>query len=480
MLDTLRRRLILSHILPLLLIIPVVGIALIYVLESQVLLTGLGEALLGEATLVGRLIELQPDLWDNPSQAQAFVDNVSQGQLARLMLIDTEGRLLASSSPTDAQRLGHSLALAGLDQALAGEVSVRTTYSQQLEEPIADVMLPVRGASQQVVGVIRLSHHLDSVVEQFVHLRYLIVGVLITGLILGGLVGLLLALNMERPLSLATQAILRLASGQRLPSLSDQGPAEIRVLLHAVNSLVERLHSLEQARRQLLANLVHELGRPLGALRAAIQALLDGAMEDQGLRQELLGSMIGEIDRLRRLLDTLAQLHEQVLGTLELSRQPIALSGWLAQVLVPWRESAYKKGLHWEAAVPANLPTVEADPDRLAQILGNLLSNAIKYTPGGGTVSVKAGATEEEIWVRVSDTGFGISPQEQKRIFESFYRGHTLGRFPQGMGLGLTIARDLVMAHRGRIELESGPDQGSHFTIWLPRRVELEVIEPQL
>jgi len=275
-------------------------------------------------------------------------------------------------------------------------------------------------------------------------------------------------LNMERPLRQVTQGIWQLTSGQQMTSLTEQGPEEMRQLLRAVNNLVERLRSLEQARRQLLANLVHELGRPLGALRAAVQAMLDGAVEDKTLATEFLTSMVGEIGRLRGLLDTLAQLYEQVLGTLELNCQPLDLNAWFPPILAPWREAAHQRDLTWNVTISPDLPILKADADRLAQALGNLLSNAIKYTPPGGVVSISAGVKDSGVWIQVSDTGPGISPAEQAKIFTSFYRGQTSGRFPQGMGLGLTIAHDLIVAHQGRLEVESEPDQGSHFTIWLP------------
>jgi signal transduction histidine kinase len=133
----------------------------------------------------------------------------------------------------------------------------------------------------------------------------------------------------------------------------------------------------------------------------------------------------------------------------------------------PWREAAHAKGLFWEIAIPDSLPVLEIDADRLDQVLGNLLSNAIKYTPVG-TVSVGASLENDGVSIVVGDTGLGITPVEQAHIFEPFYRSHPDNRFPQGMGLGLSIAHDLVVAHGGRLEVESQPEQGSRFIIWLP------------
>jgi two-component system sensor histidine kinase BaeS len=468
LLDTLRRRLVLSHILPLLVIIPIMGITLIYVLETNVLLSNLSREVVGYAALAADLSKDQPDIWDDPALAKDFANRVNQYLNGRVMVVTPDGRLLASSDQGDADRLGQVLDYTGLAKALAGEVNIDTTYSQRLQSDVVDVWMPVLGPDQHIAGVLYLSRRFASVQQQFLQLRYLTLGVLVAGLFLGSAIGLFLALSMERSLRQVTRAIHRLASGQPMASLPEQGPEEIRVLTHAVNTLVDRLHSLEQARRHLLANLVHELGRPLGALCSALEALEAGAGEDMTLRQELLEGVKSEVGRLQRLLDDLARLHDQVLGTLELNRRTVVISEWLPPALVPWRAAAYKKGLRWEFILPSELPVLEVDPDRLAQALGNLLSNAIKYTPSGGAVSVEAGTLDAGVWIKVSDTGPGIAAADRTRIFAPFYRGQTGGRFPQGMGLGLTIARDLVMAHGGRLDFETVPGEGSRFTIWVP------------
>jgi two-component system sensor histidine kinase BaeS len=468
MLRTLRARFVLSHVLPLAIIIPVMGLALIYVLETQVLLPVLSRELEGQALLAAKIADGRPDIWHDPEQAQAFVTEVGMDVGTRVMLLDAQGGLLASSEPTDAERLGQTIQPAGWATALAGETSVRIVYSRRMQEEIVDVLVPVMDQEMQIAGVVRLSHHLTNLYERFVRQRYLIGGILLAGLLLGTVAGLVLALNLERPLRDVTRAANQLASGEQLAPLPEKGPKEIRDLVHAMNVLVRRLLSLEQARRQLLSNLVHELGRPLGAFRSATQALLGRSGEDAALRQELLAGMDAEVERLGRLLDDLAGLHDQVLGTLELNRQPTALSAWLTGTLPPWRESAQAKDLRWKATIPPDLPTVQVDPDRLAQVVGNLLSNAIKYTPPRGTVSLDAGVEGEEVWIRISDTGPGISPEEQERIFAPFYRSRPGRRFPQGMGLGLSIASTLVAAHGGRLKLDSAPGLGSRFTVWLP------------
>jgi signal transduction histidine kinase len=233
---------------------------------------------------------------------------------------------------------------------------------------------------------------------------------------------------------------------------------------------VEELHSLETSRRQLLANIVHELGRPLGALRSAIHALGKGAANDPQLVADLTQGMDQETSRLQYLLDEVASLYDKATGGLELDRKPVQTAGWLRSVLIPWKAAAEEKHLTWEAEIPESLASIEIDSVRMAQVIGNLLSNAIKYTPVGGTIKISAGADEKNFWFTVSDTGAGVLVAEREKIFQPFYRGDTGRRIKQGMGLGLTIARELMTAHGGEINVESDgvPGRGSTFTVTLP------------
>jgi signal transduction histidine kinase len=469
MLSTLRRRLILSHVLPLLITIPLMGIALIYVIETQVLLGNLSRELTSQALLTAQTARDQPAIWTDPALAGAFITRMDPYlNNARLMLFDTQGEALASSDPADQSRLGQKPPLADLPVLLAGQSSVHVNPSSRLDAQVVDVTAPVLDANGRVVGIVELSHPVMSIYQQFLRLRYLIGAVLGIGLLLGGAVGWALAVELERPLQTVTRAVDELVTGGSLAPLPEQGPVEIRMLLHAVNTFVERVQTLEGARRQLLANLVHELGRPLGSIRSAIQALQGGAADDLVLRQELLAGMDAEVGGLRRLVDDLAHLHDQVVGDLELARRPTPLSDWLSRLLPTYRQAALAKGLAWQAQVPADLPITNVDPDRLGQAVGNLLSNAIKYTSAGGQVGVAAERQDHSVWIRVDDSGPGIAPEEQQLIFTPFYRSTRVRRFPQGMGLGLTIARDLTAAHGGHLQVESEPGKGSRFTLWLP------------
>jgi two-component system sensor histidine kinase BaeS len=468
MFRNLRARLVLSHALPLLIVIPVIGVVLTNLIETRVLIPSLSTALMTNAVLMASVTGNESELWSNPGYAEYYLTHLRHGISARVQFITPNGQLLASSDPTESNLIGIILDFAGVAQARAGQVASYTYYNFSAPSEVIDVFVPVLNQNQHLIGILRMSYTYNSLIQEFNQSRFVIVAILAGGLLVGIILGWTLALNLSRPIRTVTKAINELAEGTRQIELKEQGPEEIQLLAHSFNVLNERLTSLEKARKQLLANLVHELGRPLGALRSAIQALAGGAGKDPLLLADLTTGMDDEAARLQNLLEDLAHLHDQVLGTLELDYQPLSVSEWLPKVIRPWQEAAQEKHIEWQVEIPSDLPTVAADPMRLASVVENLLSNAIKYTHSGGQIGIHAGVDGEEIWISVQDTGSGIPVDEQERVFQPFYRGNQGRRIKQGMGLGLSIARDLVEAHGGWISLESELGEGSRFTVHLP------------
>ncbi len=467
MMRSLRTRLLVSHSLPLLIIILLAGLALDYVVERHILLPGFADELSNEAKLLAELTALQPDIWDDPQEAQAYLARIEPLLPSEVSIFNSQGKFLGSTDPALHATPPPDVELEkrGLDNTL-----IRTAYSRHLEANVVEVFVPVHGDAGLDMGVIQMTYRLEDVYGQLLAFRRVIIGILAIGLFLGVGISLLLAINLSRALRQITVSIQQLTTGQEIALPSEQGPEEIRDLIRTVNTLVARLHTLETTRRKLVANLVHELGRPLGALLPAVQALEAGAVENESLRQELLAGMEDELGILRRLLDDLTGLYDQSVGTFVLEKQLVDLKEWLPNLFRTQREAARAKGLYWQSDISDRLPVIEIDPERLAQAIGNLVNNAIKFTPPGGMVTVQAGVENDLVWIRVRDTGPGIPKEDQRFIFTPFFRGRTETRFPQGMGLGLSIARDLVTAHLGRLEFESTPGEGSCFTIWLPVR----------
>lgn len=463
--NTLRSRFILSHILPTLLIVPLVGAILIYALETQILLANLSQRLTEGAHLIIEAVEDNPEIWRDPEKARLFSMQVNYHVEGQVLLIKPNGELLAGSDfYGDPSRLAQNLQ--GLEKAISGEPSAIVTYGWFQQS--GEVLIPVFDPELGFIGIVGLTHTLEGAASQFGRLRTLVLMIVVIEIIAGVVLGLFMALRLERPIRRVTVSVTEIANSERVEPIPEEGPDEIQQLSASINFLVERLRSLEETRRRLLANLIHELGRPLGAILAAIHVLKGEPGDDPEIRGELLEGVEKEVQLMQPMLDDLAQLHGQILGTLEINRKPVGLSEWLPSILLPWRAAAIEKNLKWDAVIPRDLPTVEIDPDRIAQVVGNLLSNGIKYTPPGGEISVGAGVDRDEVWIQVSDSGPGISDDEHELVFEPFYRSSKEHRFPQGLGLGLTIALDLVEAHGGQLILSSAPGEGTRFSIHLP------------
>jgi signal transduction histidine kinase len=336
-----------------------------------------------------------------------------------------------------------------------------------MDTEVIDIWTAVRDASGSLLGVLRISKPLETLTQDLMRVRGFMVAIMVVGLLVGALIGLGLAVSMENPLQQMTYSLQGMAREEHPNPIELEGPEEFKALASAFNHLVNRIQEMETTRKKLLANLVHELGRPLGALRAAIHALEQGAAEDPELGVELLEGMDTQSRDLERLVQDLTHLYDESMGRFELKLEHVDYEEWLRGSVATWKAHARQKDQRIEVQAD-DLPQMTIDPNRMSQALGNLLSNAIKFTPRGGCISVKASAHETEIVIRVQDTGPGLSENDLQNIFSPFYRGDQGTRFPKGMGLGLSIARDIIHSHQGSLEAENVRSQGSRFTIRLP------------
>ncbi len=463
MFKSLRSRLTLSHLIPVLVAGPLMALALLITIESQLLLHDLAGDLEARAVTMAQTAAGRPEAFVHADSAEALLAELVASPDTALYLYTPAGALISLRS---AENELPPIAADDLEQVRAGESTIEIRYN--LIEPTIVVQTPVISLQDELLGILAVSESVYGAASSFRQLRWLVLGMVGLELLAGLVLASILAARMSRPIVSAAQGVSDIAEGRDFTPLQPAGATELRQLSSSVNLLAERLDALEEMRRQSLANVVHEIGRPLGAIKSAVHVLRQGAGDDPALREELLSGINDEIDRISPQLDDLAQLHAQVLGRTELHLQPTEISKWLPPVLLPWRAAALEKGLEWRVDIAPQLPLTALDSERMAQVVGNLLSNAVKYTPAPGLVAVEAKEAGGETLISVSDSGPGIAVEEQVRVFEPFFRSARERRFPQGLGLGLPIARELVAAHGGRLELESAPGAGSRFTIYLP------------
>jgi two-component system sensor histidine kinase BaeS len=285
----------------------------------------------------------------------------------------------------------------------------------------------------------------------------------LVGLVLVALAVFLIARAGRRvaaPVADVMEAADRVAAGDYATRVRERGPREVQRLGRAFNEMAERLGTNETRRRQLLADVTHELRTPLSVIQVNLEALIDGLypIDDAHLRP-----VLEETKVMARLLDDLQTLSTAEAGVLTLHREPTEPRRLIDAAVQAFTAQAEEAGVHLERRAPEDAHEMDVDRLRIGEVLSNLLSNALRHTPDGGRIVVEAHATEDGVEFSISDTGIGIAQEHLPHVFDRFSRASD----SPGAGLGLTIAKTLVEAHGGRIRAESGP-AGTTFVFALP------------
>jgi signal transduction histidine kinase len=271
---------------------------------------------------------------------------------------------------------------------------------------------------------------------------------------------------MTQPLRDMAEAAKRMEIGDYSQRIQTRNRDEVGRLAAAFNRMSAELEHLEQSRRDLVANVSHELKTPIAAIRAHLENLLDGVEQPD---PQTLQVMLVQSERLGRLVEQLLDLSRLESGEVPLHREETPLGPLVSQVVSEIEVARAAREVTLARELPDDLPPVDADRERVHQVLFNLVDNAVRFTPEGGAVTIAAHRHNGSVEISVADTGVGIPPEHLPRLFERFYRVDTArAREDGGTGIGLAIARSVVEAHGGHIKAESELGKGSVFTFDLP------------
>jgi signal transduction histidine kinase len=446
------------------------GTLLLYQLERHYFLENLAAELAAQGAIIASFIREEPSVWMNPESAQFALEQLQTRISAQLMLTDAQGRVIAASWFESTPVVGQPVESQVVVMALQGRPAWSINSNVILRGQVLDVAVPVARSNRQLLGVIRLSHDLQEIQRRLAPLRALVWLMLGLGAMLALLLGLALAQSVAAPLRRLAQAVGRFQPVAPFEPVAEVGPTEIRVVAASFNQMGARLVELEGSRRALLTGIVHELGRPLGAIKAAAQTIRKNPNPD--LAVELARGIDDQIDQLRLQVEDLALLSEMEYQGLRMSFAPVDVGELVEQQCRHAALNASDRAITFTWKVSPTLPLITADSKRVAQIVDNLIHNALKYTPAGGVVQVEASAEPAhgpgEVVIAVSDSGPGIAEAEQEHIFQLFYRSPAQQRLHQGMGIGLSLARQLAEGHGGTLTVRSAEGQGATFVLRLP------------
>jgi signal transduction histidine kinase len=249
-----------------------------------------------------------------------------------------------------------------------------------------------------------------------------------------------------------------------------QGPHEVQELTRAFNSMIVRTQVSQKSQREFVANVSHELKTPLTSVQGFAQAILDGTADTNESRQQAAQVIYDESARMHRMVLDLLDLARLDAGTADLTMSPVNISALLSAIAEKFMPQSQRAGVNIKVEASDQLPNLNADGDRLAQVFANLVDNALKFTPRGGSISLNVSVVKGELLVTVSDTGAGIPAEALTHIFDRFYQADPSrgGGEKHGAGLGLAIAREIVQAHGGRICVRSRLGEGTSFEVFLP------------
>ncbi len=288
--------------------------------------------------------------------------------------------------------------------------------------------------------------------------------------------GVFVSASLTRGLRRVEEAAERLASGNLSARAQSDGRDEVARLAGTFNRMADQLEAaarkqreLDTLRRDLIAWTSHDLRTPLTSMRVVVEALADSVIDDPDAIQRYLNSIRSDVASLNRLIDDLFELAQLDAGGMTFDKVQVSLSDLISDVLERMRALADQRRVRLDGRVAPQIDPVTIDPSKIERVLANLVGNAIRHTPEGGQVTIDAQRGHGRLRVSVRDTGEGIPEEDLPRVFERFYRGEkSRARSSGGAGLGLAIAKGIVEAHGGTIEVASQVGAGSTFTLTLP------------
>jgi signal transduction histidine kinase len=462
--NSLGTRLFAAFLAVILVVVLIVSFALIVLLRDSPIVDrqGLAELYAIAQSIPPREL-LRADL--SPAAAEAAAQRLAAIHGTRVLLATAAGEVVADSAGDDAAalrffRFRAARREASFPDALVGRArDARGRAWLYVARPAGAERVAVFAAPSEPLPVLTFfRENLFRPLWQAAAAAVLIAGVL----------AVLIARWIARPLQTMALRAQGLAQGRYDTPAPVTGPDEVRALGTAFNRMTRQVQAAQQGQRDFLANVSHELRTPLTSIQGFAQAMLDGAVTTPEGVARSAGIIHTEAERMRRLVESLLDLARLDADLRALRRAPVDLRALLAGLVESLSLRATQQGVTLRAELPASLPALAGDADRLRQLFSNLLDNALKHTPAGGQVMLAAAPAAGAVEVTVADTGAGLPPEELGRIFERFYQVDKSRAGAGGAGLGLAIAREIAEAHGGSLRAESAPGAGARFVVRLP------------
>ena len=401
---------------------------------------------------------------DVAEQSERLLRGFSQNTTAQVQIIDASGQLLQDNVNVEA--IGNKLDYPDVRQARDGEMGIWRGTSASSGESLLAVSYPLV-SDGKTVGVVRYVASLTSTVAT---IRWIAAVCIAAGLLVVAIVALV-SVFLSRTITGSIQELKlaadRMAEGDLSARAGKRYKDELGALADTLNTMASRLQRSDQLKNEFISSVSHEIRTPLTSIKGWAVTLKSAGGDGKDLLEEGLDVIESESDRLTELVDELLDFSKLANGKITLSRGPVQLPELLRHVGTQLAPRASRLGLELEVRTGDAVPVIDADANRLKQVLINLLDNAMKFTPPGGNVTMRADALKECVILTVEDTGAGIPEEDIGNVLQKFYKGNNS---EAGSGLGLSICHEIVKLHGGHLKVESEPGRGTKVQVFLPRR----------
>lgn len=401
-----------------------------------------------------------PKVWNASAIEDIGVNALSGGLMLRVTSAD-------GAEIWDAWEHNNGFCSEMLQQIAQNMESYDSSFQGAYKEETYKIKIGGATAGKLVVGYYGPYFYSDTDIQFIKGLNEFLLIAAGVSLLICLLMGTFIAKRLTHPIASVIDAAGRIAKGDLSSRITEQSTTrEIAELTDSVNSMAQELGDQELLRKRLTADVAHELRTPLATLQSHMEAMIDGVWEPEPKR---LMSCHEEILRLSKLVGELETLSRYESESMALNKEKFELSELFRRIIMNFESEFKSKGIALELI--SSEVWMEADKDKISQVLVNLISNALKYTAEGGKVRIEISETSDEVCFSVSDTGIGIPENDLPYIFERFYRtDESRSRATGGSGIGLTITKSIIGAHGGSIAVKSKANQGSTFTVFLPKK----------
>ena len=348
-----------------------------------------------------------------------------------------------------------------------------------------DIAVPIWDINSDTGYIVYIIDNKQTVQSLNAAIFTLILEAVLIGFVIAIAISLIISKTLLSPIKGMTKAAEAMADGDFSKKIKVESYDEIGILSMTFNdmaaqieTMLEELKNAEILRREFVANVSHELRTPLTSIRAYAETISDTKGIEKETEEEFLRVIINESDRMTKIVQDLLELSRLDSGSIKLTIEEFSVEQSLRDVFSAVALEAKKRNHQLELELEWKLPDITGDRARIEQVLMNIIANALKYTPDGGKINISGGSAQNDVWIRIEDTGIGIPQEDIARVFDRFYRvDKARSRESGGTGLGLSIANEIITLHGGGISIESEQGIGTVVTITLPLSGEARPVD---